>query len=269
MAPMPQPPYDSPTQQALNDLPPLDGDLETAQAGRRWLGGRRLVAAGVAAVVLLGGGVAFAFAGGDDGDGGSDGVASVNGSDGDQAQADDSSGGNAGRVDQSEMQDAMLEYAECMRDHGIDMPDPEFDGDGPGMVIQGGGPESRAAGPGGDDFEAADEECNDVLEDVRGEMPELSPEEIAEMQDKLVAMAECMRGKGYDMPDPQVSGDGGVQIQMRGGGAATDGAPSEEMQQDQQECSEEAGLENGPLGGPGGGSTTGGGSDDGDDGGTT
>jgi len=263
--PLPQPPDESPTQQALNDLPPLDDDLPDGGGRRRWLGGGRLVAAGLAVVVLLGGGAAYALAGGDDGDGGSDGVATVDGSEGDQAQGDDTSGGDSGRPDRSEMQDAMLEYAECMRDHGIDMPDPEFGGDGPGMVIQGGGPETGAAGPGGDEFEAADEECNDVLEDIRGEMPQLSPEEIAEMQDKLVAMAECMRGKGYDMPDPQVNGDGGVQIEMRGGVAdGTGGPPSEEMQQDQQECSEEAGLENGRFGGPpGGGSTNGEGSDDG------
>jgi len=278
-APIPQPPDDSlpppsppgsPTQQALNDLPPLDDDLVDAGGRRRWLSGGRLAAAGVAVVLLLGGGTAIALAGGDDGDGGSDGVASVDGTDGDQAQGDDSGGGNSGRPDASEMQDAMLEYAECMRDHGIDMPDPEFSGDGPGMVIQGGGPESGvAAGPGGDEFQAADDECNDVLDDIRGEMPQLSPEEIAEMQDKLVAMAECMRGKGYDMPDPQVTGEGGVQIEMRGGGGdGSGGPPSDEMQQDQQECSEEAGLEGGRFGGPPAGSSTDD-ADGGDDGSTT
>ena len=264
MASPEQPPLDSPTQQALSDLPPLDDDVAETAGRRRWFGGGRLVAASVVVVALLGGGVALARSGGDS-DGGSDGVATVDGADGDQAQADDSSGGNSGPANQSEMQDAMLEYAECMRDHGIDMPDPEFNGDGSGggMVIQG-GPGGEGGATGGpaaqsEEFEAADEECNDILEEVRGDMPQLSPEEVAEMQDKLVAMAECMRGKGYDMPDPQVNGDGGVQIEMRGGDAdGSGGPPSDEMQQDQQECNEQAGLQNGPLGGAGGASTDGG-----------
>ena len=229
-------------------------------------------------VVLLGGGVALAR-GGDDGDGGSDGVATVDGGEGAQADdGDDGGGGNSGRPNESEMQDAMLEYAECMRDHGVDMPDPEFDGDGGGgMVIQREGPDGGTAGGGPDDeeFEAAQEACGEIMEEVRGEMPQLSPEEIAEMQDKLVAMAECMRGKGYDMPDPQVTGDGGVQIEMRGGGPdsgpAGEGDPrNDQFQEDQEACNDEAGLENGPMGrrgGPGGGSDEDG--DDGDDGGST
>jgi hypothetical protein len=273
MEPASQPPYDD-TNPGFGDLPPLDED--EAPPRRRLLSGGRLVAASVAVVVLLGGGVALARGGDSDGDG-SDGVATVDGSSGDQAaDADDQGGGNSGRPDQSEMQDAMLEYAECMRDHGIDMPDPEFSGDGGGMVIQGGGPDGGGSTGGGpapdsDEFEAADDACSDIMDDVRGDMPQLSPEEQAEMQDKLVAMAQCMRDKGYDMPDPEVNGDGGVQIQMRGGpgGPQGDGSgPDEQMQQDQEECNEQAGMENGPLGGPGGGPATDSSGDDGD-GGTT
>jgi hypothetical protein len=256
LEPPAEPPYDDTNPGPFGDPPPLDED-ETPPR-RRLLSGGRLVAASVAVVVLLGGGAALARGGGDDGDG-TDGVATVDGSTGDQAQGDDDGGGNSGRPDQSEMQDAMLDYAQCMRDHGIDMPDPEFNGDGGGMVIQGGpGGGGKTAGPGfeSEEFQAADEECNDVLEDIRGDMPQLSPEEQAEMQDKLVAMAQCMRDKGYDMPDPEVNGDGGVQIQMRGGGAdgpqGTGSGPDEQMQQDQEECNEQAGMENGPLGRPGG-----------------
>jgi hypothetical protein len=267
MEPSAEPPYDSETQQALNDLPPLDDEVPEAGKRRRLRRGR-LVAASVAVLALLGGGVALAR-GGDGGGGGSDGVATVDSSDGDQAQADDQSGGNSGRPDQSEMQDAMLEYAQCMRDQGIDMPDPEFNGDGGGMVIQGGGPGGEGGSTGGpgpesDEFQAADDECSSILDDVRGDMPQLSPEEVAEMQDKLVAMAQCMRDKGYDMPDPEVSSDGGVQIQMQGGGPDGPGDPrSEQFQADQQECNDQAGLENGPLGGGGGPETDSSGSDGG------
>jgi hypothetical protein len=270
MASSDQPSPAGATQQALSDLPPLDDLDDTGGPKRGWLRGSRLIAASVAVVVLLGGGVALARSG-DDGDGGSDGVATVDGSTGDQASADDDGGGGGGnRPDPSELQDAMLDYAKCMRDHGIDMPDPEFSDDGNGMVIQGGGPGGEGGTTGGpgaesDEFEAADDECNDILDDVRGEMPKMSPEEIAEMQDKLLAMAECMRSKGYDMPDPQVSDDGRVQIEMRGSGPdsgpAGAGDPrNEKFQEDQEACNSEAGLENGPMSAAGGGGSGSGGS---------
>jgi hypothetical protein len=128
------------------------------------------------------------------------------------------------------------------------------------MVIQGGpaggeGGTTGGARPDSEEFEAADEECGEIMEEVRGDMPQLSPEEQAELQDKLVAMAQCMRDKGYDMPDPEVTGDGGVQIEMRGGGDGPQGAGgprNDQMQQDQEECNEQAGMEGGPLSGPGG-----------------
>ena len=39
---------------------------------------------------------------------------------------------------EAEMREQMLEYAQCMRDHGIDMPDPTFSDDG-GVQIGVGG----------------------------------------------------------------------------------------------------------------------------------
>ncbi|WP_204045638.1 hypothetical protein [Acrocarpospora phusangensis] len=45
---------------------------------------------------------------------------------------------DASKIDDSELQDAMLKFAQCMRDNGVDMPDPQVDGGrvrigGPGM----------------------------------------------------------------------------------------------------------------------------------------
>jgi hypothetical protein len=65
---------------------------------------------------------------------------------------------------QAEMQAQMLEFTDCMRDQGIDMPDPEFSEDG-GMAITmsaGSAPENEAGGlnPRDDaEFEAAMEVC--------------------------------------------------------------------------------------------------------------
>jgi hypothetical protein len=170
----------------------------------------------------------------------------------DAADTTDDEGGGRREMspeEQAEFEDAMLAYAECMRDHGIDMPDPEFDG---GRVTINGGP---GGGPGSDraqnqdDFEAADEECRSLMEDALPEAEPLDPEEQAEMQDRLTAMAECMRERGHDMPDPQVSEGGGVEVRAGGpGGDAGGGPPDDEFEQDLEECQDEAGME-----GPGGG----------------
>jgi hypothetical protein len=36
----------------------------------------------------------------------------------------------------------------------------------------------------------------------------LSTEDLSEREDELLAFAVCMRENGYDMPDPDFSGDG-------------------------------------------------------------
>jgi hypothetical protein len=198
----------------------------------------------LAAVLVLGGLLAGCGGGGGDDD---DGVASVD----ESAAADESTededgdGAGGGSVDETEMQDAALEYAQCMRDHGIDMPDPVFQ-DG-GMSI-GFGPDS-GADPESEEFKAAEEECRPILEEARPDV-QLSPEQQAEMQDKLTAMAECMRARGHDMPDPQVADDGGVMTRREAGGSdgAAGGPPDEEFEQDMEECSDEAGMEGpGPM----------------------
>jgi hypothetical protein len=222
----------------------------------------RAVALAAAVLVLVTG--PLAACGADDGSG--NGVASL----GEPSAASDAGsggdgGGDGGRgdeADQAEFQDAMLEYAQCMRDHGIDMPDPTFD-DGR-VTIQGKGPGAGSTGGAGgeeDAFAAADEACHSIIEDVAPEIS-LSPEEQAELQDKMLAMAECMRAKGHDMPDPQVSDKGAVQVHVGDGGDG--GGPDLDdpgFQEDMQACSAEAGLDApvraGRSGGGAGGGTTG------------
>ena len=48
------------------------------------------------------------------------------------------------RHEQAKIRKAMLDFARCMREHGVDMPDPKFDGDG-GVMMQVGGPASAVA----------------------------------------------------------------------------------------------------------------------------
>ena len=102
-------------------------------------------------------------------------------------------------------EDAMLAFAKCMRDHGVDMPDPVMDADGGVTVSIGaaGKPIDKAT------MQAADEACRDLMPDpVGGDQAPLTPEQ----QDAMVAFATCMREHGVTMPDPEFGTGGGVMI---------------------------------------------------------
>jgi hypothetical protein len=58
--------------------------------------------------------------------------------------------------DATEFEDALLEYAQCMRTNGVDMPDPDFSSGG-GLVDLGSHDGTSEA------FAAADEECREIL----------------------------------------------------------------------------------------------------------
>jgi hypothetical protein len=208
---------------------------------------RLLGAAWLAAALLVSG----ACTGGDEASG--DDVATL-GDDGggsdDDAENDDGGGGLGGRPVDPELQDAMVEFAECMREHGIDMPDPEV-GEG-GMVVIGGvggdgdGPPSDAEM---EEMEAAEEACQSILEEVRSSMPRPDPEQLAEMREQALEFAECMREHGIDMPDPVFSEDGGISQRIGDG----DGPGFDPADDDFEEAAEECGQEGGFIGvGPGG-----------------
>lgn len=100
---------------------------------------------------------------------------------------------------------AMQEYAECMREHGIDMPDP---GSGGGVIEMGVDEEG-----GIEAFEEAGEACDPILEAAFGEF-ELSPEQEAEFMDEQLAFAQCMRDNGVDWPDPDPNGDSTIALEL-------------------------------------------------------
>jgi len=62
---------------------------------------------------------------------------------------------------QQEFKKRALEHARCMREHGIDFPDPTFSEDGGANIRLGPG----RVDPEDDDFKAAEEECADKLGD--------------------------------------------------------------------------------------------------------
>jgi hypothetical protein len=108
-----------------------------------------------------------------------------------------------------EARQAELKFARCMREEGIDMPDPSAEGRG---VFKVGGD----SGVSPDEFERASEACEKYRKDIR---PELTEEQQQELKENALAHARCMREQGLDFPDPTFDAEGGATIRMRAGSA--------------------------------------------------
>jgi hypothetical protein len=153
-------------------------------------------------------------------------------------------------------QEAFLAFAECMREHGIDMPDPQVSEEGGKFSVgfSGGGPGDERDN---EAFQEANEACRPLLENAIGEggRPEISPED----EEAMLDFAQCMREHGIEMPDP---GENGMVFQF--------GGPDDQsFDQDAFEAAQEAcqdllpgrlgedgpGLRVGPGGGANGGTT--------------
>src|SRR5205823_10407657 len=80
----------------------------------------------------------------------------------------------ADKKDQAKLNpdDAMLAFARCMREHGIDMPDPDTGGAG-GAVTIGGGPNSDRSQMDAEmqKFTDADKACREMLGDAAPQNP--------------------------------------------------------------------------------------------------
>jgi hypothetical protein len=112
----------------------------------------------------------------------------------------------AAKPSDSERQ-AQVKFAECMRENGIDLPDPGTAGAGPVKIGGDATPE---------ELRAAEKACAEFRKDIKP--PELSDAQKQEFKDAALANARCMREHGVDFPDPSFSEDGGAQIQLGKGG---------------------------------------------------
>ena len=133
-----------------------------------------------------------------------------------------------------------LQFAKCMREHGIDMPDPTVDDNG-GVMVQIGGPGQE---PGEaldrEELDAANKDCQQFLERA-GTFEPPSAEDQKKMQEQALEFSKCMREHGIDMPDPQFSTDGGgfnVSIGSEDGAASDE--PMIDFNSDEFEAASEA-----------------------------
>ena len=108
---------------------------------------------------------------------------------------------------------AMLDFARCMRQHGVDMPDPKFEGGG--AVIR-----SRAQGMTPEQAKAAEQACAKYQKQLKP--PAMSKEQQDKFKRQALANARCMREHGIDMPDPQFGPNGEVQQRIGGKVEPTD-----------------------------------------------
>jgi hypothetical protein len=125
-------------------------------------------------------------------------------------------------------QQRALDFAKCMRAHGVDMPDPEVDDQGRIKVrIGAGGPGKAGKRPDPKKLEAAQKACGSLIGGGDGDR-QIDPAE----RDAMVAFAKCMREHGIDMPDP--TGNGlTVRRDKDGGGPDPD---SKEFKAAEQAC---------------------------------
>lgn len=149
-----------------------------------------------------------------------------------------------------------LDTAKCMRDAGIDFPDPTFDADGRPQFNNGG---ERGAGRifRSDDpkTQAARKTCSTYFDQIRGQFAPRTPEEQAARKKATLDLAACMRDQGVDFPDPTFDANGRPQFNRDGGGAERRSDPN--FQKAIDACRTKLGSE--LQGGPGGGGGFGGG----------
>jgi predicted small secreted protein len=147
--------------------------------------------------------------------------------------------------DAAAQEEGRLEFAECMREHGVEMADPTPGQKG--VII--GGPAGKQTSGGA--FNPDNPATKKALAACKGKLGDLgqepSPQEQEEFKEDALAFAECMREHGVDMPDPQFDSEGHVQIRIGGPGGHRPSPESPAFQKAQETCQSK--LPNG-KGGP-------------------
>lgn len=88
----------------------------------------------------------------------------------------------------TDRREAQLKFAQCMREHGVDMKDPEPNG---GIRIEAKGDKGTT--------DKAMEACNPIMANVVGDRVKQDPK----ARDQMLKFAQCMRENGIAMEDPK------------------------------------------------------------------
>jgi hypothetical protein len=130
---------------------------------------------------------------------------------------DDGGGAGSGAKGQDKAFEGALKFSKCMRDHGVDFPDPQRVGSG-GIKITG-----RNINPNDPKTKSAQTACQKYMQIGGGET--LDPAKRAALQESALKFARCMREHGVDMPDPKLSGKGGLTFQAGPGSGGGNSGP--------------------------------------------
>ena len=93
-------------------------------------------------------------------------------------------------------EEGVLDFAQCMREEGINFPDQTFDIDGNPQF-------DNLEIENEEEFESAFENCEDILRKALPEQFDLDPEVEAALVDASLEFSQCMRDQGIDFPDPK------------------------------------------------------------------
>ena len=93
-------------------------------------------------------------------------------------------------------EEGVLDFAQCMREEGINFPDPTFDIDGNPQF-------DNLEIENEEEFESAFENCEDILRNALPEQFDLDPEVEAALVDASLEFSQCIRDQGIDFPDPK------------------------------------------------------------------
>ena len=98
--------------------------------------------------------------------------------------------------DEVTFEEGVLNFAQCMREEGINFPDPTFDIDGNPQF-------DNVDVENDEEFEEAFTNCEDILRNALPEQFDLDPEVEAALVDASFEFSQCMREEGIsNFPDP-------------------------------------------------------------------
>ena len=105
-------------------------------------------------------------------------------------------------ADANEVESAVLAFTACLREAGVDVPDPTVDSEG----------NPRFSAP-PDLSDVTPDQLNEALGSCREELNRVTigviGTDLTGIEDTLLEYAQCMRQNGFDMPDPKLDLDFG------------------------------------------------------------